>query len=92
MRIQQMIIAATVAAAAGGLIVPALAQVTDSPGAATGQGMMMGRPAPGMMGHGMMRGGMMSGGCGGMMRSMTGGDGRPNSQWQTHRPDNAAPN
>lgn len=38
------------------------------------------------MGHGMMGGGMMSGGCAGMMQSMNGGDGRPNSQWQSHVP------
>lgn len=38
------------------------------------------------MGHGMMGGGMMSGGCAGMMQSMNGGDGRPNSQWQSHAP------
>jgi hypothetical protein len=41
------------------------------------------------MGYGMMSGGMMSGndmgGCMSMMRSMNSGDGRPNSQWQTHR-------
>ena len=30
------------------------------------------------MGHGMMGGGMM--------QSMNGGDGRPNSQWQSHAP------
>ena len=38
------------------------------------------------MGHGMMGGGMMSGGCAGMMQSMNGGDGRPNSQWLSHVP------
>ena len=38
------------------------------------------------MGHGMMGGGMMSGGCAGMMQSMNGDDGRPNSQWQSHAP------
>ena len=37
----------------------------------------------GMMGGGMMASGMMAGGCAGMMQSMNGGDGRPNSQWQT---------
>ena len=40
----------------------------------------------GMMGGGMMGGGMMSGGCAGMMQSMNGGDGRPNSQWLSHAP------
>lgn len=45
-------------------------------------GMMSGH----MMSHGMMGGGMMAGSHGGMMRSMDGGNGRPNSQWQTHPP------
>ncbi len=93
MRLRQMMIAAAVAASAGALIVPALAQ--DPNGArsppAQGPGMNMDRRGHGMMGRGMMQGGMMSGGCGGMMQSMAGGDGRPNSQWQTHRPDNATP-
>lgn len=31
-------------------------------------------------------GGMMGGGCAGMMQSMNGADGRPNSQWRTHPP------
>jgi len=30
--------------------------------------------------------GMMGGGCAGMMQSMNGADGRPNSQWRTHSP------
>ncbi len=92
MRLQQMLIAFAVATSAVALIVPALAQDQNSAGSTPGQGpSMMDRTGHGMMGHGMMRGGMRSGGCGGMMQSMAGGDGRPNSQWQTHRPDNAAP-
>ena len=74
----------------GGLVLPALAQTRDgatklpdqSMGGTQG-GRSMGH---GMMsGHGKMSGSMMSGGCAGMMQSMNGGDGRPNSQWQTHR-------
>jgi hypothetical protein len=37
-----------------------------------------------MMSRGEMSGGMMGGGCAGMMQSMNGGDGRPNTQWRTH--------
>lgn len=92
MRLQQMMIAAVVAASAGALIVPALAQDPNGAGSAPaqGRGMNMDRTGHGMVGRGMMRGGM-TGGCGGMMQSMAGGDGRPNSQWQTHRPDSATP-
>lgn len=53
--------------------------------------MDMGHTGHGMTGRGMMRGGMMSGGCGGMMQSMNGSDGRPNSQWQSHPPGKAIP-
>lgn len=93
MRLRQVMIAAAVAASAGALIVPALAQDPNSAGSTPAErpGMNMDRSGHGMMGPGMMRGGMMSGGCGGMMQSMAGGDGRPNSQWQTHRSDNATP-
>jgi hypothetical protein len=38
----------------------------------------------GMMSRGDMSGSMMSN-CAGMMQSMNGGDGQPNSQWQSHR-------
>jgi len=93
MRLRQMMIAAVAAASAGALIVPALAQAPNGAGSAPAQGpgMSMGRTGHGMMGRGMMRGGMMSGGCGGMMQSMAGGDGRPNSQWQKRRPDSGTP-
>ena len=93
MRLRRMMIAAVAAAAAGALIVPALAQAPNGAGSAPpqGPGMSMGRTGHGMMGRGMMRGGMMSGSCAGMMGSMAGGDGRPNSQWQTHRPEDGAP-
>lgn len=91
MSIRQTLTIAALAAGLGGLIVPALAQNPDGMGTMPDQGMGQvtegGRTGHGMMGGGMMRGGMMSGGCGGMMQSMNGGDGRPNSQWQTHRPD-----
>lgn len=82
------------AAALGGLIVPAFAE--NGPGGMQNgpdQGTGMDQMGHGMMGgrmHGGMMGGMMGSGCAGMMQSMNGG-GRPNSQWQTHRPDNATP-
>ncbi|MDQ2803402.1 MAG: hypothetical protein M3Y41_12225 [Pseudomonadota bacterium] len=91
MRIRHSLAVAALAAGIGALIVPALAQTQDGAGSAPDQG--MGRmEGGGHMGHGMMSrggmsGGMMGGGCAGMMQSMNGGDGRPNSQWQTHRPD-----
>lgn len=94
MHARQTLAAAIFAAAIGGLIVPALAQSRKGAESAPDQGMNMdmSRTGHGMMGRGMMRGGMMSGGRGGMMQSMNGGDGRPNSQWQSHPPGNAIPN
>lgn len=83
------------AAGIGGLILPALAQTQDNKENMPDQ--HMGRMESGHMGHGMMSGrgmmgGKMSGGCAEMMRSMNGGDGQPNSQWQTHRHGDATPN
>jgi hypothetical protein len=78
------LIAAALAAVLGALMVPALAE-------APGEWQTMPDDAMGMgpMGHrssgGMMAGADM-GGCMSMMQSMNSGDGRPNSQWQTHRP------
>lgn len=95
MSIQHSLVVAALAAVLGGLIVPALAQ---APGATDGmpdrgmgtgrmeQGMGHGMMSHGMMSGGMMSGGMMGGGCAGMMQSMNGGGGRPNSQWRTHPP------
>jgi hypothetical protein len=95
MRIRQTLTAAALAAGIGGLIVPALAQnrsgAGDAPDQGMGRSMGHGMMGGGMMAGGMMRREMMSGGCGGIMQSMNGGDGRPNSQWQKHRPDNAKP-
>jgi hypothetical protein len=96
MHIRQTLVGAVFAAAIGALIVPAFAQDQGGAGSSPDQGVNMGRTDHGMMGRGMMhggmmRGGMMSGGCGGMMQSMNGGGGRPNSQWQLHRPGNATP-
>jgi hypothetical protein len=77
---------AIIVAALGVFIVPALAQ--------NGSSDMQRRHDPGTsMGRGMMGGGMMSGSmmgdCMEMMQSMdNGGDGRPDSQWQKHRPSN----
>lgn len=73
------------AAALGGLIVPALAQ-SGSSGMQSrpDHGMSMGHMGQGMMGDGMMSGRMMAG-CAQMMQSMNnGGNGRPNGQWQKH--------
>jgi hypothetical protein len=50
-----------------------------------------GRTAHGTMSHGGMSRAMMGGGCAGMMQSMNGGDGRPNSQWRAHPPNGSAP-
>jgi hypothetical protein len=75
---------AVVAAALGGLIVPAFAQ--SGAHSAPDHGMSTRQMGPGMMRGGMMSVGMMSG-CSGMMQSMNnGGDGRPNSQWQRSSP------
>lgn len=74
------------AAALGGLIVPAFAQ-NGSGGTQSmpDHGMGMGHMGQGMMNGGMMSHGMMGGGCSEMMQSMNnGGDGHPNSQWQGH--------
>ncbi len=93
MRIRQTLTAAALAAGIGGLIVPALAQNRSGAGNAPDQNMSVGMGrgmGQGMMGGGMMRRGTMSGGCGGMMQPM-GRSGRPNSQWQTHRPHNTEP-
>lgn len=77
---------AVLAAALGGLIVPAFAQ--NSTADSRDQGMSMGRMGRGMMGGGMMSRGMMAG-CSEMMQSMNNGDdGRPNSQWQKRPPRN----
>lgn len=89
MTIARKLTVTVLAAAFGGLIVPALAQNAPS--------QVQGRPdhrmTIGHMGQGMMGGGMMSGrmmaGCVDMMQSMNnGGDGRPNSLWQKHPPRN----
>lgn len=58
-------------------LIPALAQssMPMTPDAGTG---VAGREG-GMSG-------MMSGGCAGMVQSMNGNGGRPNSQWRTHPP------
>jgi hypothetical protein len=80
---------AVVAASLAALIVPAFAQNGSSDIQRWRlHGMSMGHMGQGMMGDGMMSGSMM-GDCMEMMQSMNnGGDGRPNSQWQKHRPSN----
>ena len=77
---------AILAAGLGGLIVPAFAQ--NGTAGSGNQGMSMGHMSRDMMSGGMMSRGMMAG-CSGMMQSMNNSDdGRPNSQWQKHRPSN----
>jgi hypothetical protein len=79
--------------AAIGFIVPAFGQDRSGAASPPDRGMTMGQGHTGhrTTGRDMMRGGMMAGGCGGVMQSMNGGGGRPNSQWQRHPPGNAAP-
>ena len=95
MKLRTQLALSALAILLGAAVLPALAQ---EPGGMTGGSMMdNGNTMPGgmmgggMMSHGMMSGGMMSGGCAGMMQSMNGGDARPNSQWQSHRPDGGTP-
>ena len=88
MRTRSIVAVISLLAALGGFIVPSLAQDSGGMGHMPDQGMTMDH---GMMGHRMMGQGMMSGGCAGMMQSMTGGDGRPNSQWRTHPRSGAVP-
>lgn len=83
MRTGSIVAVISLLAALGGFIVPSLAQDSGGMGRMPDQGMTMD--------HGMMGQGMMSGGCAGMMQSMAGGDGRPNSQWRTHPRSDAAP-
>jgi hypothetical protein len=72
------------AAALGALIVPALAEAPVGSQTMPDHAMGMGRNGDRLSG-GMMSGDDM-GSCMSMMQSMNSGDGRPNSQWQTHRP------
>ena len=98
MKLRETLTLIAIVAALGSVIAPALAQESGSmertPDQGMGMGMGMGQGMMGgdMMGHGMMSGGMMSGGMmgGGMMSGMMGGDGRPNSQWQTHPHENSS--
>ena len=78
---------AAIAAVLGALIASAFAQNgASSMQSPSNDGMTMGYMGEGMMpGDGTMSVSMMAG-CTGMMQSMNSGDGRPNSQWQTHRP------
>lgn len=89
MSIRYTLIIVGIAAGIGGVIPLALAQTRDNTGNAHDQ--HIDRMEGGHMGNAMM-GGKMSGGCAGMMQSMNGGDGRPNSQWRTRRHDDATPN
>jgi hypothetical protein len=87
MDVRHVLTAAGFAAMLGGLVLPALAQARDRAGDARDPA-VSGTETPSRMDHDMMsRGGMsrgtMGGGCAGMMQSMNGGDGRPNSQWRS---------
>lgn len=93
MHIRHSLTAAALATVLGGLILPAYAQVRDDT-AGTRDQIMHGMHGRDHMDHRMMSRGdmsadMMSSGCNGMMRSMKGGDGRPNSQWRAHPSGNA---
>ena len=79
MRIRLSFVAAVLVIGIGGLVVPALAQIQDSTGNPPERGMEQGQGGA-RMSHGMMSRGMMGGGCAGMMQSMNGGNGWPNSQ------------
>ena len=89
MSIGNKITIAVLAAALGGLIVPAFAQ--NGLGGMQGRdhGMSMGHMGQGMMRNRMMSGSMMTG-CSDMMQSMNNGsNGGPNRQWQKHPPRNS---
>ena len=87
MRIRYTLTLPVLATVVAALIVPALAEMPGGSQTAPDQGM-----GTGHMGHGMMSRSMMSGGCAGMMQSMNGGGGPPNSQWQKKSQGNAMPN
>lgn len=96
MRFQNPLIVASFVVGFGGLIMPTLAQTQtgaeSTPDQSAGHmdgGSHMGG---GMMSRGGMSSGMVGGGCSGMMQSMNGGDGRPNSQWRTSPPNGSVPN
>jgi hypothetical protein len=87
MDVRHVLTAAALAAMLGDLALPALALARDRAGemrdpAVSGME-TRGRMNHGMMSRGEMSRGMMGGGCAGMMQSMNGGDGPPNSQWRS---------
>jgi len=80
MRVRQALIANCLAAGTDKVILPALAQSQRAP-------VDPSEHAPNMaMSRGAMQSGKRSGGCGGMMQSVTGANGRPNSQWRAEQP------
>jgi hypothetical protein len=89
MRIRLSFAVALFVTGIGGLVVPALAQIKDNAGNPPDRGMEQGQGA--RMGHGMISRGMIGSGCAGMMQSMNGDDGRPNSQWGAHPDGNTKP-
>ncbi len=94
MTIQHPLAAAALAAVLGGLILPALAQAPGGMDGMPDRGMGTGRMGQGtghgMMSRGMMGGSIMGSGCAGMMQSMNGGGGQPNSLWRVHPPSGRA--
>lgn len=88
MDIRHPLTAAMLAAVLGGLILPTYAQERHRARGARDQvmrGMQDRDHRDGrMMSRGEMSGGTMGGCCIGMMQSMNGGAGRPNSQWRAH--------
>lgn len=99
MGIRQSLTATALAFGIGALIIPALARALGGPESMMDQGtgqmgdgrrMAHSMMPGGMMPGGMMGAGMMSGGHAGMMQSMNGGNGRPNSQWRPRPPGDGA--
>lgn len=94
MPIRYSVTAAAFAAMLGSLALPILAQAREHADSARApiRSEMASRNHMdhGMMSRGDMSGGMMSD-CAGMMQSMNGGGGRPNSQWRSRPHGSAMP-
>ncbi len=89
MRVQDKLSAAALAVLLGGMIVPAFAQNSGDTRRPPAQGMGQ-MEGPNRMDQGMTPDSGMSRRCAGMMQSMNGGTGRPNSQWHAHPPSGGA--
>lgn len=84
MRVQDKLSAAALAVLLGGMIVPAFAQNSGDTRRPPDQGMGQ-MEGPNQHGSRHDDSGM-SRSCAGMMQSMNGGTGRPNSQWHAYPP------